>query len=178
LDIQKIQKLSKTYQYFLNNQHSDGGWRCNASKYGNGPETKFSNPGPTLTILDVFRFTDYCNKNDQLDNAVDFLLKHWETKLPLGPCHYGIGSLFMKIEFPMVRYNIFHYVYTLSFYNKAKKDHRFLEALQVITNKLENGKIIIESTSKKLSDYTFCKVKTPSEIATKHYNEIIENIKK
>lgn len=174
----KDQRLNKTYEYFLNNQHEDGGWRCNASKYGNGPETKSSNPGPTLTILDAFRFTDYLNNNSQLDSAVDFLLRHWETKLPLGPCHYGIGSLFMRIEFPMVRYNIFHYVYTLSFYRKARSDPRFLEALQSITNKLEDGKIVVESTNRKLSDYAFCKCKEPNELATRRYEEILSNLEK
>jgi hypothetical protein len=178
LGYSKDQRLDNTYRYFLNTQHHDGGWRCNASKYGNGPETKFSNPGPTLTILDAFRFTNYCNDNAQLDNAVEFLLRHWDTKLPLGPCHYGIGTLFMKIEFPMVRYNLFHYVYTLSYYNKAKKDRRFLEALQTITDKLDNGSVIVESTNKKIRNYTFCKVDKPNEIATKHFNEILENLKR
>jgi len=171
-------RLNATYSYFLMNQHPDGGWRCNTSKYGNGPETKFSNPGTTLTILDIFRFTKHLNKNHQLDYAVEFLLKHWETKLPLGPCHYGIGKLFMKVEFPMVRYNIFHYVYTLSFYDKAKKDRRFLEALKVITDKLLNDMIVIENTNRKLSKYEFCKLDEPNKIATKRYEEIVKNLLK
>jgi len=172
----KDQRLIKTYDYFLNNQQADGGWRCNASKYGHGPETKYSNPGPTLTVLDVFRFTEQLNTNRKLDNAVDFLLKHWETKLPLGPCHYGIGSLFIKIEFPMVRYNIFHYVYTLSFYDRAKKDPRFIEALKIMTDKLVERKVVVESTNKKLSEYDFCRIGTPNELATERYNEIIVNL--
>ena len=171
-------RLEATYSYFLKTQQVDGGWRCNASKFGNGPETKYSNPGPTLTILDVFRFTKLINKNDQIDNAVEFLLRHWETKIPLGPCHYGIGTLFMKIEFPMVRYNILHYVHTLSFYDKAKKDPRFLAALATITDKLINGKVIVESTNRKLYNYAFCKVHEPNEIATSYYHQIVDNLKK
>ncbi len=178
LGYSRDQRLDASYSYFLKTQQPDGGWRCNASKFGNGPETKFSNPGPTLTILDVFRFTKHLNIDEQLDNAVEFLLKHWETKLPLGPCHYGIGTLFMKIEFPMVRYNVFHYVYTLSFYDKAKRDPRFLEALKVITDKLVNDKIVTESTNKKLSKYVFCMTNVPNAIATAHYNEIVENLEK
>ncbi len=178
LGYSRDQRLDATYSYFLKTQQPDGGWRCNASKFGNGPETKFSNPGPTLTILDVFRFTKHLNIDEQLDNAVEFLLKHWETKLPLGPCHYGIGTLFMKIEFPMVRYNVFHYVYTLSFYDKAKRDPRFLEALKVITDKLVNDKVVTENTNKKLSKYVFCMTNVPNAIATAHYNEIVENLEK
>jgi hypothetical protein len=171
-------RLAQTYRYFLETQQEDGGWRCNASKYGNGPETKFSNPGPTLTVLDVFRFTEHLNSNAQLDKAVEFLLHHWETRLPLGPCHYGIGSLFMKIEFPMVRYNIFHYVYTLSFYDKAKKDPRFLEALNAIAEKMDHGKIVVESTNKKLAKLDFCKLNEPNMLATARYEEILKNLTK
>jgi len=178
LGFSKDQRLVNTYNYFLNTQQADGGWRCNASKYGKGPETKYSNPGTTLTILDVFRFTDHINKNAQIDKAVEFLLHHWETRLPLGPCHYGIGTLFMKVEFPMVRYNIFYYVYTLSFYNKAKNDPRFLEALEVIKNKIKNGKLIVESTNKKISKYSFFRENEPNEMATANFNKILENLKK
>ena len=66
-------RLQKTFAYFLGNRHSDGGWRCNASKFGHGPETEFSNPGPTLTVLDAFRFTDRLNASPELDEAVEFL---------------------------------------------------------------------------------------------------------
>lgn len=174
----KDPRLKQTFEWFLDNQHFDGGWRCNASKFGRGPETEFSNPGPTLTVLDAFRFTDHLNNSEQLDKAVEFLLRHWETRAPLGPCHYGIGTLFMKLEYPMVRYNIFHYAYTLSFYDAAKKDRRFLEALDVIAKKLIDGKIVVESTNKKLSNFEFCKIMTPSEVATARYHEILKNLQK
>jgi hypothetical protein len=177
LGYSKDQRLAETFNYFLRDQHEDGGWRCNASKYGHGPETAFSNPGPTLTVLDAFRFTEHLNNDRRLDAAVDFLLRHWETKLPLGPCHYGIGSLFMRIEFPMVRYNVFSYVYTLSFYDKAKKDPRFLEALRAIKDKLVDGKVTVESANKKLSDFFFCKVGVPNDLATERYHEIMDNLK-
>lgn len=169
-------RLEKTFRYFLDNQHDDGGWRCNASKFGHGPETEFSNPGPTLTALDAFRFTKYLNDSAQLDRAVEFLLRHWVTKAPLGPCHYGIGTLFMKLEFPMVRYNIFHYVYTLSFFERAKNDSRFLEALAALSAKLVDGKIVVESTNKKLTGFQFCTPNAPSALATARYRELLKNI--
>ena len=170
-------RLDGTYTYLLANQHVDGGWRCNSFKYGRGPETEFSNSGTTLTVLDVFRFTSHLNTEKKLDDAVESLLRHWETRLPLGPCHYGIGSLFMKIEYPMFRYNIFHYAYTLSFYDRAKKDPRFLDAVSTITDRLTNGQIVVESTNRKLADLEFCKLHAPSLLATKRYNEILRNCK-
>lgn len=64
--------------------------------YGHGPETEFSDPFPTLVALDAFRYTAWINDRQELDKAVEFLLCHWTTKLPLGPCHYGIGTLLVS----------------------------------------------------------------------------------
>lgn len=109
-------RLQKTFDYLLNIQQSDGGWRCNKFSYGKGPETEYSNPGPTLTALNAFRFTELLNTEPALDEAVEFLLEHWRIRKPLGPCHYGIGTLFMQAEYPFASYNIFVYVYVLSFF--------------------------------------------------------------
>lgn len=171
-------RLEKTYRYFLESRHDDGGWRCAASKYGKGPETASSNPGPTLTVLDVFRYTPYLNTDGRLDRAVDFLLDHWVTRKPLGPCHYGIGTLFMKIEFPLIRYNLLNYVYVLSFYDAAKTDPRFLEALEAVRSKTADGMVVIESVNRKLKDLVSCKVGVKSELATRYYEEIVANLER
>ena len=84
----------------------------------------------------------------------------------------------MQVEYPLSDYNIFNYVYVLSFYNVAKNDKRFREALNVLSSKLVNGKIIVERNLQNLSKLTFCKKGEPSELATKRYNEIIKNIGK
>lgn len=169
-------RLSTTYHYLLESQHSDGGWRCNASKCGKGPETVFSNPGPTLTVLDVFRYTEYLKSEKKLDKAVAFLLDHWTTRKPLGPCHYGMGSQFMKIEFPVHRYNILNYVYVLSFYDRARMDERFLEALDCVKAKVSNGMLVIENVNRKLKEFESCKPNRESELATKYYNGIIDKL--
>lgn len=93
-------RLKRTFDHLLEIQHSDGGWRCNKFSFGRGPETEFANPGPTLAALDAFRFTLFLNINESLDQAVEFLLGHWETRVPLGPCHYGIGTLFLQVAYP------------------------------------------------------------------------------
>ena len=169
-------RLQKTFDHLLAIQHTDGGWRCNKFSYGKGPETEFSNPGPTLGALDAFRLTTFLNKNSSVDNAVEFLLSHWTTRQPLGPCHFGIGTLFMQVTYPFASYNLFFYVYVLSFYNKAKKDKRFLEALQLLESKLVDGKIVIERVNPKLSAFAFCKKGEPSELGTKLYHEILKNL--
>lgn len=170
-------KLKKTFEHLLKIQHNDGGWRCNTYKFGRGPETDFSNPGTTLEVLDAFRFTHFLNNDKQLDKAVEFLLNHWETREPLGPCHYGIGTLFMKVEYPFFRYNLFFYVHVLSFFERAKKDIRFLDALNILKSKMVKGKIIVENPNRKLANFNFCKKGEPSDLATERYNEILNNLK-
>lgn len=169
-------RLQRTFDHLLEIQYSDGGWRCNKFSFGRGPETDFSNPGPTLAALDAFRFTDHLNKNKALDQAATFLLDHWETRMPLGPCHYGIGSLFMKTTFPFSNYNLFFYVFVLSFYDRAKNDRRFLEALGILETKLENGKIVVERPNQKLAGFAFCKKGEPSDLATERYHQILKNL--
>lgn len=169
-------RLKRTFDHLLEIQHSDGGWRCNKFSFGRGPETESSNPGPTLASLDAFRFTYLLNKSESLDKAVEFLLDHWETRMPLGPCHYGIGTLFMQVAYPFANYNLFFYVYVLSFYDKAKKDRRFLEALRVLESKLVNGKIVVERPNQKLAGFVFCKKGEPSDLGTERYHEILKNL--
>lgn len=169
-------RIQKTFVHLLNTQHTDGGWRCNKFSYGKGDETQYSNPFPTLVSLNAFRFTKYLNRDSRLDLAVEFLLNHWDVKKPIGPCHYGIGSLFMQVEYPFRNYNLFIYVYVLSFYDKAKKDKRFLEALEALKSKMFDGQVIVERVVPKLSNLSFCRKGKPSLLASIRYTEIINNL--
>ena len=169
-------RIKKTFEHLLETQQEDGGWMCNKFSFGRGGETKYSNPGPTLEALDAFRFTDLINSDKRLDKAVDFLLWHWEIKKPIGPCHYGIGSLFMKTEFPFFRYNLFYYCYTLSFFKKAQRDKRFNDALMLLKKKLVNGKMIVENPNRQLASMDFCRKGQQSELATIKFNDLIKNI--
>jgi hypothetical protein len=107
---------------------------------------------------------------------VDFLLWHWTIRKPIGPCHYGIGKLFMQVEYPFHSYNLFIYVYVLSFYNRAKGDQRFLEALEALKSKMVDGQIIVERVVPKLAGFSFCQKGKPSTPATLRYQEIISNL--
>jgi hypothetical protein len=169
-------RVQKTLRHLLETQYIDGGWRCNKFSFGRGPETEYSNPFPTLIALNAFRFTDYLNHEPALDRAVDFLLEHWVIRKPIGPSHYGMGTLFMQIEYPFGNYNLFQYVHVLSFYNQAKEDERFCEALKALSAKLTDGKIVVERVVPKLAKLSFCSKNRPSELATKRYHEILDNI--
>lgn len=169
-------RLQRTFQYLFEIQHRDGGWRCKKFSYGHGPETEYSNPFPTLIALDALRYTPWLNQKAELNLAVEFLLSHWTIKVPLGPCHYGIGTLFKQVEYPFRTYNLFYYVFVLSFYDQAKHDPRFLEAFEKLQSKLEKGKIRIERGVPKLSALSFCRKGEVSELATKRYQEILDNL--
>lgn len=171
-------RLQKSFRHLLDIQYTDGGWRCNKFFFGRGPETEFSNPHPTLIALDAFRFSDYLNNEPALDRAVDFLLEHWTIKKPIGPCHYGIGTLFMQAEYPFRNYNLFMYVYVLSFYDRAKKDPRFIEAFRALESKTVNGQIPVERVVPRLANLSFCKKGEISDLATMRYREIRENLGK
>ncbi len=169
-------RLQITFQHLLDTQYVDGGWRCNKFSFGRGPETEYSNPLPTLTALNAFRFSCYLNQEQALDKAVDFLLAHWTIRQPIGPCHYGIGTLFMQPEYPFRNYNLFIYVYVLSFYNRAKDDRRFLEALKTLESKMADGQIVVERVNQKLAGLSFCKKGEPSALGTIRYHEILKNL--
>jgi len=171
-------RLQKTFHYLLDTQYGDGGWRCNKFSFGRGPETAFSNPGPTLNALNAFRFTSFLNHEPALDQAVDFLLNHWTTRKPIGPCHYGIGTLFMQVEYPFSNYNLFLYVYVLSFYHTAHRDPRFLEALSALESKLSDNQVVVERVNSKLAKFAFCKKGAASALGTRRYQEILQNMGK
>ncbi|MBS1326625.1 MAG: prenyltransferase [Oscillospiraceae bacterium] len=169
-------RLQRTWRHLLDTQCADGGWRCLKFSFGRGPETAYSNPYPTLVALDAFRFTDRLNREPALDRAVEFLLEHWRIKRPIGPCHYGIGTLFMQVEYPFRNYNLFQYLYVLSFYERARKDERFLEALAALETKLDDGRIVVERVVPKLAGLNFCRKGQPSELATRRYRELRRNL--
>ncbi len=175
----KDKRTEKSYQQLLESQWSDGGWRCNTVKLGKSPRTDASNPGTTLYVLDAFRFRNNNAKEaGQLNKGADFLLQHWEIRSPLGPCDFGMGSRFFKIEFPFLRYNLFYYVYVLSFYEKAREDNRFLEAYQALLEKTKNGGIIPENPHRAWKKFDFAKKGQVSKQATKRWEELEMNVKK
>ncbi len=108
--------------------------------------------------------------------AVASLLSHWETRVPLGPCHYGIGTRFLRTEYPFLRYNLFFDVYVLSFFEDARADPRFGEALQMLESKLDAGRVVVEQPHRGVKELRFCAKGHPSDRATARYGEIVANL--
>jgi hypothetical protein len=85
----------------------------------------------------------------------------------------------MQVEYPFLRYNLFYYVYALSFYDLAKNDQRYLEALRILESKLDAcGRVVVEHPNRKLDGLSFCAAGRPSELATARYREIVKNLQR
>ena len=169
--------VARVIEYLLDAVHDTGGWRCNFTRFGKGPETLCANPGTTLLVLDALRFfPEYHADDEVVDRAVETLLEHWEIREPRGPCHHGIGTLFMQVEYPFVRYNLFYWVYVLSFYVRARDDARFREALEALEGKLDDGAVVPENPHRLLRSLSFCAKGAPSAPATRRYEELRVNL--
>jgi hypothetical protein len=66
-----------------------------------------------------------------------------------------------------LRYNLFYYVYILSFYDLAKQDARFLAAYQQLEEKTINDKIIPEKPHIAWNNFDFARKGQISEMASK-----------
>lgn len=168
-------RLQRTFEHLLVGRHTDCGWRCLKFSYGRGPETECSNPGPTLLALDAFRFTRWADSTE-LDGAVDFLLSHWDSRVPLGPCHYGIGTLFLQVSYPLGDYHLFSWVQVLSHYDRARRDPRFADALATLEARLADGEVVIERTSRAFTGLHFCRKGAPSALATQRFRELASRL--
>lgn len=169
-------RLRKTVDYFVETQEVDGGWKCNKYSFGRGEETAYSTPITTLFVLDCLRFFDFPEKARVTEQAIHFLLQHWIIKKPISPCHYGIGKLFNQVEYPFRGYNIFYYIYVLSFYATARNDHRFKDAYHTLLEKVVDGQMIVERVVPKLAKLSFCRKGEVSSLATKRWKEIEHNM--
>jgi hypothetical protein len=169
-------RLTRTFDHLMATQAADGGWRCSVLKFGAGPDTDASNPGVTLFVLDAMRFRNALVTSAEAERAVDSLLAHWEIKRPLGPCRFGIGSRFMRIEYPFFRYNLFMYLYVLSFFPRAHKSPAFRAALEALEDKLSGGKLVVEHQNPRLKALDFCREGAPSVQATRRWREVLRNL--
>lgn len=170
-------RLQPVLEHLRRTRWDDGGWRCRKFSYGHGPETDHSNPGVTLHALDALRRDGVDDGSHDLDRAVTTLLEHWTVRTPVGPCHFGIGSRFMQVEYPFWRYNLFYVTHVLSSYAVARQDPRFGEMLGALRATLDDrGRVVVGRTRPALAGLQLCRVGEPSRAATARYLEILEDL--
>jgi hypothetical protein len=152
---------------FIANAVADNGWRCAAGKElgrFRGPGRK-SDPCPyatmfSLKMLSLTNETLYVRaKKIGLDTIFDL----WDRRGEYRPYLFGIGTDFKKLKLPLVWYDILNVVDTLSRYNQAVKDERFIEMMTIIREKKTDGGYIPESIYLKSKEWDFGQKKKPSE---------------
>jgi hypothetical protein len=177
LGVSNSKPIDLAYSWLFTNQAPDGGWRCATVKRGKSPETNASNPGTTLWVLDACLFRDNDKQeNKQLNRGVNFLLDHWNSRKPLGPCTFGIGSRFLKTEFPFRRYNLFYYVYVLSQYEDAVRDHRLHQAFEALKLQAKNGGLRIRAPHKAWKGSVFAPEIGPSRPSVEYWRELTKRL--
>ena len=83
----------------------------------------------------------------------------------------------MQVEYPFLRYNLFYYVYVLSFFSRARQDGRFAAALAALRAKAnEAGEMVVERPHRALKELEFCAKDKRSVVATRRYREIQQNL--
>ncbi|MFQ6064123.1 MAG: hypothetical protein ACE5L6_01470, partial [Candidatus Bathyarchaeia archaeon] len=97
------ERVDKGVEWLFRTQRLDGGWYCqkNASR-GGSKEKLDSCPHSVLNVLWAFMKTPELRNCKELIPAAEFLLRHWETKIPIPDVdrgRYGIGSRFKWIRY-------------------------------------------------------------------------------
>jgi len=57
-----------------------------------------------------------------------------------------------------------------------KRARGFFDALETLKSKLSDGKIVVQRVNRKLEGLSFCRKGAVSELATRRYQEILDNI--
>ena len=159
--------------WLISKRHDGGGWRCATVRWGKSTATDHSNPGATLFVLDALRYYGLqAQVRGDAAAGVESLLHHWETRLPTGPCAFGIGARFLSIEYPFTRYNLFYFVDVLSHYPQALADARFQAAYRELASHARGGQLIVEHPHKAWRGYEFAQPGQPNPVTARIFEDI------
>lgn len=159
----------------------ENGYPCAAS-----PELgKFRGPGKkedpcpyaTLIMLKLLSLCKEDRNSVYAKNSVDSLLNLWESSRTLRPYIFYMGTDFRKLKAPFIWYDILHVADTLSNFPHAWLDSRFLEMVDLITQKADsNGFYTPESVWQAWKGWDFGQKKKPSAWLTFSVYRIINRI--
>ena len=160
--------VNKGIDWLFDTQRLDGGWYCTRNSLRGGKKQKLDScPHSVLSVLWAFMNTPELWNRKELVPAVEFLLRHWETKTPIPDVdrgRYGIGSRFGWIRYPLFEYHLLRYVYVLSVYDHAVKDERFREAADLLMSKQDDkGRWAIDKPYRGWEEFEFGKKGTPNK---------------
>lgn len=167
LGLEKNEKVIESVEYLLNLQQ-DFGWPCAATsvlgKKFKGPG-KRTDPCPyaNLLILKLLSAMPEKHNSNETNKGIDVLLDLWEHRKEVKYFLFGMGTDFNKLKAPLIWFDILHVTDVLSNFDRAKKDKRFLEMVDIISSKAdENGLYKAESAYRAWKDWNFGQKKESS----------------
>lgn len=158
-------RLQRAYEHISDWQRLDGGWHPNKLNLpGNERETEPSCPFGTVNVLRAVVAHAPLRESRSAERATDFLLDCWERRAePYRPVGFGIGSMWDKVQYPFVQYQMLKTADTLAHIPAAYKDARFQEMLGRLEAKGgPEGRWMAEGVNKPYSDFDFGQKKQPS----------------
>lgn len=167
-------RIKSHLEMVLGTQRLDGGWHCTAARaIGGRLQDAESCPMDNLNILMLLGQYPAYRTQKRLDGAIELLLTHWARQAEhWRPMGFGIGSEFLQLKYPAIKYGILRVLDVLSFYPYALKDPRFREMLSVVQAKAIAGRYTAESTVKTFQGLDFAQKKEPSRWLTFFINRI------
>lgn len=118
-----------------------------------------------LALKALKNYPDQAKKAYQptIQAQLDFWNNRGKRKIFL----FGIGTLFQRLKYPNIYYNIIHVLDVLSLYEEARKESAFQEMLAVVNQKqAKDGSFTPESVLRAFSKQDFGQKKHPSPTLT------------
>lgn len=177
----KTERTQTAVRHLLSIQRKDGGWLHGLNTLPGGTKENLAScPHATLHALWAMSMDDELRGSRAANRALEFVLHHWETKLPIPDqpgMGFGIGSRFANLKYPLLGYHILAYASILAHYHRACKDKRLKDVSRTILAKRGNdGLFKAESFIKAFSDFEFGRKNQPSKWITLHALTVIKNV--
>jgi hypothetical protein len=148
------------------------GWGCTAS---DSLGAKFHGPGKkedpcpyaNLLMLKVLAQTKTWKYSAECHNGTEVLLDLWENSNHKHPFLFKMGTDFRKLKAPLIWYDLLHVADVLSQFEWVRKDHRFLDMINILSAKADqNLQFTPESVWMAWKDWDFGQKKLPSRWLT------------
>ncbi|MCF8358910.1 MAG: hypothetical protein K9H26_09140 [Prolixibacteraceae bacterium] len=176
------EKITESVKYLLNLQQ-DFGWPCFASstlgKKFKGPG-KRADPCPYANLLMLKLLSSMPDKinSNETTKGIEVLLDLWEHRKEVKYYLFGMGTDFKKLKAPLIWFDILHVADVLSNFDKARKDKRFADMVDIIHAKAdEQGRYKAESAYMAWKNWNFGQKKESSSWITFLICRILKRMK-
>ena len=165
---------------YLSRLYRENGYPCTSSMEnfrGPGSKKEFC-PIASLYALKALNRDSKIAESEAAASAAESLLRHWEQRGEKKYYLFGIGTDFRKLKYPMIWYNILHFLSVLSDSKNGCKDPRTLEIAEVLLEKADDElRFTPESMYRYYKEEDFADKKNPSQTITLSALEILIKLK-